>query len=265
MNPFSKCVIPGQIITTESNYIRGHGCYEKDGKLIATVCGTVERVNKLITVRPLRARYSAEIGDVVVGRVTEVSVLHQLWRVDVNGMRDASLPLSAINFGGTQLRRLNKYDERNIRAHFVEGDLISAEVHIIQQSGQVELQTRISKFGKLFNGQLVQVPSQLIRRVKNHFYAFPFGVDIILGLNGNIWIYSAASEQATAPVSADTREKISRVRNCVLALSKAFAPIHPDSIASLYEYTLQNITSADILNPKQNLPIHNEDHQSMLE
>jgi len=252
---FSKCVMPGQVITTESNYLRGHGCFEKDGKLIASVCGTIERVNKLITVKPLRARYAAEIGDVIVGRVTEVSVLHQSWRVDVDGVRDASLPLSAINFGGTQLRRLNKFDERNIRAHFVEGDLISAEVHIIQQSGQVELQTRISKFGKLFNGQLVEVPSQLVKRVKNHFFSFPFGVDIILGLNGKIWVYTEAAQYSIS-VSSDVRDNISRVRNCILALSKAFAPIHPDSIAALYEYTLQsNIPSQDILHPKQRLPV----------
>ena len=33
----------------------------------------VERVNKLVFVRPLKTRYDAAQGDVVVGRVTEVS------------------------------------------------------------------------------------------------------------------------------------------------------------------------------------------------
>lgn len=32
----------------------------------------VERVNKLVFVRPLKTRYDAAQGDVVVGRVTEV-------------------------------------------------------------------------------------------------------------------------------------------------------------------------------------------------
>ena len=31
-------------------------------------------MNKLVTVRPLHRRYVAEIGDVVVGRVTEVNI-----------------------------------------------------------------------------------------------------------------------------------------------------------------------------------------------
>jgi exosome complex component RRP4 len=43
-----------------------------DGKLIATVSGFVERVNKLISVRALHTRYGGEVGDVVVGRVVEV-------------------------------------------------------------------------------------------------------------------------------------------------------------------------------------------------
>lgn len=40
----------------------------------------MERVNKLLSVRPLKTRYTAEIGDIVVGRITEVicsSVIHE--------------------------------------------------------------------------------------------------------------------------------------------------------------------------------------------
>jgi hypothetical protein len=55
-------------------YRRGHGTQVTEETLQATVCGVVDRVNKLVTVRPLHRRYVAEIGDVVVGRVTEVSV-----------------------------------------------------------------------------------------------------------------------------------------------------------------------------------------------
>jgi exosome complex RNA-binding protein Rrp4 len=32
------------------------------------------------------------------------------------------------------------------------------------------------------------VHSALVKRVKSHFYTFSFGVEIILGINGNIWI-----------------------------------------------------------------------------
>jgi hypothetical protein len=41
---------------------------------------------------------------------------------------------------------------------------------------------------QLRNGQLVVVPPILVRRLKSHFIALPCNVDLILGLNGYIWV-----------------------------------------------------------------------------
>lgn len=38
------------------NFLRGHGTLDLNGELVATLCGVVERVNKLVYVRALRAR-----------------------------------------------------------------------------------------------------------------------------------------------------------------------------------------------------------------
>ena len=40
----------------------GHGTMIAEGNLVATVSGTIERVNKLISVRPMSQRYQGEIG-----------------------------------------------------------------------------------------------------------------------------------------------------------------------------------------------------------
>ena len=40
----------------------------EDGAIVSSVAGTVTRTNKLLSVRPLRARYTPEIGDLVVER-----------------------------------------------------------------------------------------------------------------------------------------------------------------------------------------------------
>lgn len=65
-------VTPAETITSESGFMRGHGTYAEDESLVASVAGVVDIVNKLICVRPLRTRYVPEVGDVVVGRITEV-------------------------------------------------------------------------------------------------------------------------------------------------------------------------------------------------
>ena len=49
-------------------------------RLVSSVAGVVERVNKLISVRPLKSRYSGEIGDIIVGRIIDVGA--KRWKVD---------------------------------------------------------------------------------------------------------------------------------------------------------------------------------------
>ena len=69
--------------------------------LFATVAGQVSRVDRLVRVSPAALppgggpRYSADVGDVVVGRVVEVS--GKRWRVDLGGKHDAALALSAVS------------------------------------------------------------------------------------------------------------------------------------------------------------------------
>lgn len=70
--------------------------------MIASVSGTVERINKLISVRPLQCRFIGEIGDVVIGRITEVGI--KRWRVDLNSRQDGVLLLNSIQLpGGVQV------------------------------------------------------------------------------------------------------------------------------------------------------------------
>ena len=116
-----------------------------------------ERVNKLISVRPARARYTGNIGDLIVGRVT--SIENKRWKVDIKGQRDASLQLSSVNLPGGAQRIRTYEDQLQMRSLFIENDLVSAEIQNIGADGLISLHTRNLKYGKLENGQLVTVPS----------------------------------------------------------------------------------------------------------
>lgn len=91
-NHHVEIVTPGETVTSDPQWMRGHGTYlsgkangeESGGRIIATVLGTVQKVNKLLSVKPLRARYSPEIGDLVVGRIVEVG----LSRLDIENFID---------------------------------------------------------------------------------------------------------------------------------------------------------------------------------
>ncbi|XP_030063684.1 exosome complex component RRP4 [Microcaecilia unicolor] len=238
-------VAPGDTITTDTGFMRGHGTYMEDEKLLASVAGTVERVNKLICVRALKTRYNGEVGDIVVGRITEVQ--QRRWKVETNSRLDSVLLLSSVNLPGGELRRRSVEDELAMRDYLQEGDLISAEVQAVFSDGALSLHTRSLKYGKLGQGVLVQVSPSLVKRRKTHFHNLPCGASIILGNNGFIWIFPTPEQREEEaggfimnlePVSLPDREVISRLRNCLLALSTHKMMLYDTSILYCYEASL---------------------------
>ncbi|XP_062086299.1 exosome complex component RRP4 homolog [Humulus lupulus] len=173
-------------VNYEDGVLKGHGTSELNGEVVATVCGIVERVNKLVYVRALRARYKPEVGDIIVGRVVEVAP--KRWRIEINFSQDAVLMLSSMNLPDGIQRRRTALDELNMRSIFEESDVVCAEVRGFQHDG-LHLQARSQKYGKLKRGQLLTVPPYLVKRRKQHFHNLEeYGIDLILGCNGFIWV-----------------------------------------------------------------------------
>ncbi|XP_038982795.1 exosome complex component RRP4 homolog [Phoenix dactylifera] len=174
-------------VNNEDGILKGHGTSELDGQVVATLCGVVERVNKLVYVRALRARYKPEVGDIIVGRVIEIAF--KRWRLEINFSQDAVLMLSSMNLPDGIQRRRTAVDELNMRSIFEENDVICAEVRGFQHDGSLHLQARSQKYGKLERGQLLTVPAYLVKRRKQHFHHLEqYGVDLILGCNGFVWV-----------------------------------------------------------------------------
>uniref|UniRef100_A0A023FHB2 Putative exosomal 3'-5' exoribonuclease complex subunit rrp4 n=1 Tax=Amblyomma cajennense TaxID=34607 RepID=A0A023FHB2_AMBCJ len=243
-------VAPGDVITADLSFMRGHGTYvdSSNAQLLSSVAGVIEKVNKLITVRPLKTRYNGEIGDVVIGRIVEVQ--QRRWKVEMASRLNASLLLSSVNLPGGELRRKSAEDELLMRQFLCEGDLISAEVQSVFADGSLSLHTRSLKYGKLGQGTLVLVSPSLIKRCKIHFHSLPCGVQVILGNNGYVWICPLPSEEGTKFVqSVDmvpevTREAISRVRNCVVALARNHVLLFDTSIVYAYDISLEHKVNA---------------------
>ncbi|PGH10939.1 hypothetical protein AJ79_05185 [Helicocarpus griseus UAMH5409] len=215
-------VTPGEVVTDDPQWMRGHGTFTRpayaplptsnqppppSSTIIATVAGTVQKTNKLLSVHPLRARYTPEIGDLVVGRIVEVQ--SRRWKVDVAAPLLAQLPLSAINLPGGILRKRTTADELQIRSFFNEGDLLVAEVQAVHQDGAASLHTRSLKYGKLRNGVFLTVGgmggaggvvrgSGVVRSRRQVWTVNAANgggeIDVILGVNGYIWISKHVGE-----------------------------------------------------------------------
>lgn len=249
---------------------RGHGTYvaPSSTEIIATVAGTIQKTNKLLSVRPLRARYTPEIGDLVVGRIIEVQ--SRRWRVDVGAPLLAALPLSAINLPGGILRKRTETDELQIRTFFSEGDLLVCEVQSLYQDGSASLHTRSLKYGKLRNGVFLSVTGtgggggvvRSRRQVWTIDAANGAGkIDIILGVNGYIWISKHVEPEGTTETTAitrieestssrvyssqndailpETRREIARLRGVITALVEAGLKVDEDLVMKAYDAALE--------------------------
>lgn len=263
--------------------------------IIATVAGTINKTNKLLSVHPLRARYTPEIGDLVIGRIVEVQ--SRRWKVDVAAPLLAGLPLSAINLPGGILRRRTSADELQIRTFFSEGDLVVAEVQSVHQDGAASLHTRSLKYGKLRNGVFLAVTGtggsgasststkggvgsasapaassgtggvvRSRRQVWTVNTANGGGdVDVILGVNGYIWISKHADGAAAASsttenvsitrmeemvsssiyssqndeIAPQTRREIARLAQCIRVLVQGGVRVDEETVMGAYEASLQ--------------------------
>ena len=128
---------------------------------------------------------------------------------------------------------------------------------------------------QLADGQLVQVPPYLIKRMKQHFTELKsFGVQIILGCNGYAWVgappppppdedgaepmeeeetnggappgsggaienVDSKKQQQQQPVALDLREKICRCAMAIRALGRAGFPIFPAAVEETYHLSVR--------------------------
>lgn len=192
----------------------------------------------------------------------------------------AHLPLSAINLPGGILRRRTSTDELAIRTFFSEGDLLVAEVQSIHQDGAASLHTRSLKYGKLRNGVFLAVSGTGgggggVVRARRQVWTIDTAngggeVDVVLGVNGYIWICKHVSSSAALglissssltshvpitrledsvssavyssrndAIAPATRREIARLAGCIRALVQAAVRVDEDMVMRAYHASLE--------------------------
>ncbi|WUR04083.1 exosome complex component RRP4 [Vairimorpha necatrix] len=178
--------LPGETICDADEFIKGHGTQIKNDQLLSSYFGIPKNINKLVTVVPkMFYRYTPEIGDVVIGRVT--SIYNKKWKIEMNCISETTLNLSSINLPGVTQRRKLECDEIMMREFFNIDDLLVAEIQKVNKSGSVSLHTRNEKYRKLEKGVLIKMAASNVPIVKTRFLNFS-DVEIIIGCNAYIWI-----------------------------------------------------------------------------
>ncbi|MEK6761009.1 MAG: RNA-binding protein, partial [Nanoarchaeota archaeon] len=68
-----KITIPGEILASGEDYLPGEGTEKRDNDIVAVRYGLLEETNKLFKVIPLSGVYSPRRGNVVIGRVENIT------------------------------------------------------------------------------------------------------------------------------------------------------------------------------------------------
>jgi len=267
-------ITPGQTITSDPQWMRGHGTFapsaasassiSSSGAILSTLAGTLQKTNKLLSITPLRARYTPEIGDLVIGRIAQVQ--SRRWKVDIAAPLQANLLLSSINLPGGALRKRTSVDELNIRSYFSEGELVVAEVRELFQDGSASLHTRSLRYGKLRNGFFLPVTGMGggagVVRAKRQIFTLQSPqlrgageIDVILGVNGYIFLSKHSEElkedvglnrlEETAglglyssqneAIAVETRRAIAGVAECIRALVEGGLKVEEETVRRAWE------------------------------
>lgn len=98
----------------------------------------------------------------------------------------------------------------------------------------------------MVTGELVSVQSTLIRRMRSHFITFSWGVEVILGMNGYIWVgkprkaiseldLDAIYSSELTETTREEREQIIRTTFAIRCLDKLFRNIDDSTISEMYQ------------------------------
>jgi exosome complex component RRP4 len=175
-------VIPGEMIFKGEDYLPGEGTEKRGASIVAIRYGLVEETGNLVKVIPLSGVYQPRRGNVVIGKVENVTF--NGWVIDINTAEDAFLSLMEIP------RYVNKDDLKEVMDI---GDMVCAKIYSMNKRG-IDLTLAVKGLGKLDKGIIISTnPNKVPRVIGKEGSMISLIKDetncrITVGQNGLIWI-----------------------------------------------------------------------------
>ena len=177
-----KIVIPGEVIVKGSDYLPGDGTQKKNDEIVATRYGLAEESDKLVRIIPLSGVYQVRRGNVVIGKVENVTF--NGWVIDIDTAENAFLSLMEVP----------RYVDKNGLNEVMDlGEMVVAKVWNINKRG-IDLSIKSRGLGKIEGGIIIKVNSNKVPRVIGKEGSMigmikeETGCNITVGQNGLIWI-----------------------------------------------------------------------------
>ncbi len=177
-----QIVIPGEVIEKSDDFLPGDGTQKTDKRIIANRFGLAEKSGRLIKIIPLSGIYSPRRGNVVIGRIEDITF--NGWIINIDAPYSSFLPLS----------ECPRYINRNDLEDFAGiGEMMAAKVSGVKAKG-IDLTIKGRGLGKLEDGMIIKINSNKVPRVIGREGSMikiikdETGCNITVGQNGVIWI-----------------------------------------------------------------------------
>jgi len=151
-----QLVTPGDLLA-EDNYVPGENTYKDGEKIYAVRIGLVNYEDRKVYVVALKAFYVPVAGDLVIGKVVEVTMGG--WMVDIKA------PYLAVLRASDVFDRSFRPQRDDLPSIFDVGDLILAKVVEYDRTRDPILTVHEPGLGKIPRGQIVEVVPTKIPRV----------------------------------------------------------------------------------------------------
>lgn len=177
-----KIIIPGEVIVKGENFLPGEGTEKKAEGIVALRFGLAEESNKLVKVIPLSGTYAPRRGNIVIGKVENITF--NGWVINIEAAENAFLSLTEVP------RYVNKDGLDEVMDI---GDMTVAKIWAINKRG-TDLSIKSRGLGKIDEGIILKInPNKVPRVIGKEGSMIKMIKDqtecnITVGQNGLIWI-----------------------------------------------------------------------------
>lgn len=179
-------VIPGEIIAEGDDYFAGEGTEKIGPKVYARRYGLREESNNLIKVIPLSGTYIPRRGNIVLGKV--VNMTFNGWVIDIGGADRAFLSIMEVP----------KYVNKDHLEEVLDmGDLVMAKIWAVNRRG-IDLSLKSRGLGRVDEGIVFKVNPHKVPRIIGKEGSMikiikdETNTHISVGQNGYVWIKGAS-------------------------------------------------------------------------
>ncbi len=176
-----RIVIPGEIIMT-GDYLPGEGTEKIGNDIVAMRYGLAEEVSRLVKVIPLSGVYRPRRGNVVIGKISNLTF--NGWLIDIGSPENAFLSVA----------EFPKFVHKNELDGVMDiGDMAVAKIKDVNRKA-VDLTMRLKGLGRIDEGIIIQINPNKVPRVIGkegsmiNMIKEETGCNITVGQNGFIWI-----------------------------------------------------------------------------